>query len=305
MKKADGQLHSERMKRAREALEGLACGDAFGERFFLPPEVAVPMIKQRAIPAPPWFFTDDTMMAISIVAVLQKFGEIDPDYLARDFANRYDSSRGYGPAMHNLLAEIRRGRDWESEAQALFRGQGSFGNGSAMRVAPLGAYFADDLDAIPEQATRSAVTTHCHAEAVAGAVAVSIAAGLASRFRMSDRKCEAREFLEFVHLKTPDSEVRKGLRKAINLPNETSPAKAVFALGNGSLVSCQDTVPFALWCASNYLDNYEEALWITVRGLGDRDTTCAIVGGIVAAYTGAQAIPHEWIESREALPELA
>src|ERR1700751_2066446 len=53
------------------------------------------------------------------------------------------------------------------EAQALFGGQGSFGNGSAMRVATLRAYFADDLDMVVEQAERSAVTTHCHPEAVA------------------------------------------------------------------------------------------------------------------------------------------
>ena len=81
--------------------------------------------------------------------------------------------------------------------------------------------------------------------------------------------------------------------------------KAVFALGNGSLITCQDTVPFTLWCAANYLHNYQEALWATVRGLGDRDTTCAIVGGIVAVYTGVQAFPKEWLESREELPVIS
>jgi ADP-ribosylglycohydrolase len=302
MTKTDGNLHSERMKRAHECLEGLACGDAFGERFFLPPDIAVPMIKRRAVPAPPWFFTDDTMMAISVVAVLEKYGEIDPDYLARDFANRYDSSRGYGPAMHNLLAEIRRGRDWETEAQALFRGQGSFGNGSAMRIAPLGAYFADDLDLIPEQAARSAITTHSHAEAVAGAIAVAFAAGLAFHCKATRREHDAQEFLAQIHAKTPESKVKEGIRKAIELPKETSVEKAVFALGNGTLITCQDTVPFALWCAANYLQNYEEALWATVRGLGDRDTTCAIVGGIVIGYSGVDAVPKEWLESREHLP---
>jgi len=294
-------LHADRMKRALESLEGLACGDAFGERFFLPPDVAVPMISQRATPAPPWFFTDDTMMAISIVSTLEKHAEINSDFLARDFAHRYDSSRGYGPAMHKLLAEIRHGGDWKIEAQALFGGQGSFGNGSAMRVAPLGAYFADDLDSIPEQAARSAVTTHCHGEAVAGATAVALAAGLAFLGKASRGKHDPQDFLEKLHAKTPESKVREGVRKAIELPKGTTVEKAVFALGNGTLVSCQDTVPFTLWCAANYLHSYEEALWATVRGLGDRDTTCAIVGGIVVMYTGVGAIPKEWLESRETL----
>lgn len=104
------------------------------------------------------------MMAISIVSTLEEHGEINQDHLAMSFARNYDSTRGYGPAMHGLLASIRqRGGHWREEVQALFEGQGSFGNGSGMRVAPLGAYFADDLDMVVEQAKRSAVTTHCHA----------------------------------------------------------------------------------------------------------------------------------------------
>ncbi|MEA5594520.1 ADP-ribosylglycohydrolase family protein [Rivularia sp. UHCC 0363] len=62
-------------------------------------------------------------------------------------------------------------------------------------------------------------------------------------------------------------------------------------LGNGTKVSAQDTVPFTLWCAAQHLDNYEEALWLTVSGLGDRDTNCAIVGGIVSLSTGVESIP--------------
>lgn len=298
-------LPTDRMKRARQSLEGLACGDAFGERFFLPPDLARSMIRQKAVPAPPWFFTDDTMMAISIVSTLAKCGEIDPNYLARDFAHRYDSSRGYGPAMHNLLAEIRRGRDWSSEAQALFRGQGSFGNGSAMRVAPLGAYFADDADAIPEQARLSAITTHCHSEAIAGAIAVALAAGLAWRARITGKVPNPRELLESIWDKTPESEVRRGIRKAVELSPSSATEEVAAVLGNGVEVTCQDTVPFALWCSAVYLRNYEEALWATVSGLGDRDTTCAIVGGIVVMYSGLQAIPKEWTESREALPVIA
>jgi ADP-ribosylglycohydrolase len=68
-------------------------------------------------------------------------------------------------------------------------------------------------------------------------------------------------------------------------------------------VSAQDTVPFALWCAARHLSSYEEALWLTVSGLGDRDTTCAIVGGIVATYTGVESISHHWCADREPLPE--
>ena len=60
--------------------------------------------------------------------------------------------------------------------------------------------------------------------------------------------------------------------------------------------------PFALWCAAQHLDSYEEALWLTASGLGDIDTTCAMVGGIVALSTGTECIPRAWRAAREPLP---
>ncbi|EEF61878.1 ADP-ribosylation/crystallin J1 [Pedosphaera parvula Ellin514] len=76
---------------------------------------------------------------------------------------------------------------------------------------------------------------------------------------------------------------------------------AAVTLGNGSQVISSDTVPFTLWCAARYLHDYQEALWTTVAGYGDRDTTCAIVGGIVNLSTDATSIPAEWRDAREPL----
>ena len=136
MPESQKQSRGDRLVRAYQSLAGVCCSDAFGERFFIPKELALTSIDQRSLPAPPWIFTDDTMMAISIVSTLEEHGEIDQDHLVASFARNYDSTRGYGPAMHELLASIRQRRGhWREEAQALFGGQGSFGNGSAMRVA--------------------------------------------------------------------------------------------------------------------------------------------------------------------------
>jgi len=294
---------AERLSRAYCSLEGLSCGDSFGERFFIHPELAVTLIEERSLPAPPWIFTDDTLMAISIVSTLEEHSRIDPDYLAESFAKNYDSGRGYGPSMHKLLAEIRhQPNSWRESARALFGGQGSFGNGSAMRVAPLGAYFADDADRIAEEAALSAETTHCHPEAVAGAVAVALAAAAAWKCRHEGHLLRRAQFLKWISERTPSSEVRRGIERAANLRERTTIDGAVGALGNGKIASCPDTVPFALWSAACHLDSYEEAIWATVRGLGDRDTTCAIVGGIVVMYAGVETIPTEWLAAREPIP---
>jgi ADP-ribosylglycohydrolase len=65
-----------------------------------------------------------------------------------------------------------------------------------------------------------------------------------------------------------------------------------------------DTVPYSLWCAANWLDDFEEAFWQTASGGGDVDTTCAIVGGIIAARS-TETIPQTWIQHREKLPDWA
>ena len=111
------------------------------------------------------------------------------------------------------------------------------------------------------------------------------------------------EFLDSVLPYVPESEVRSRIRQARDMAANASVRFAVSVLGNGVRVSAQDTVPFALWCAAEHLSNYEEALWLTVSGLGDRDTTCAIAGGIVASHTGIAGIPADWLNARERLPE--
>lgn len=296
------KLLSDRLERARCSLEGLSVGDAFGETFFVNPDVVEGLISERALAARQWNYTDDSLMAMSVFSILRQHGLIHQHALARSFAERYDRTRGYGPAMHRLLWEIKCGEDWAERAQNLFEGQGSFGNGAAMRVAPLGAFFADAINEAVEQASLSAVVTHAHEEAVAGTIATAAAAAVAWQSRSAGIPPNRPEFLDLILPWVPESEVRSKIRQARDMSAETSVRFAASVLGNGTRVSAQDTVPFALWCAGERLNSYEEALWLTVSGLGDRDTTCAIVGGIVASYTGTEDIPQEWVRARESLP---
>ena len=80
--------------------------------------------------------------------VLKSHGFIEQDALAKRFARRFerDPERGYGKMTRIQMREIMAGAKWRDTAANAFGGQGSMGNGSAMRVAPLGAYFADDLE---------------------------------------------------------------------------------------------------------------------------------------------------------------
>jgi ADP-ribosylglycohydrolase len=166
------------------AMHGLALGDAFGETwFFHAAEVLDTALAERRLGPGPWPWTDDTAMALSLLEILLRYGHVDQDALATAFADSYakDPNRSYGPSMHRVLREIGAGRDWAAVTRGQFDGMGSWGNGAAMRVAPLGAWFAGDLDTVVTEAARSAAVTHAHPEAVAGAVAVAVAAANSSR----------------------------------------------------------------------------------------------------------------------------
>jgi ADP-ribosylglycohydrolase len=293
--------HAARMARARLSLEGLSLGDAFGERFFVPDRALRYLLDGRTLPGPPWLCTDDTVMALSIVEVLELRGEIDPDLLARAFAAKYlaDPERGYGVGAHRILRRISEGEDWRRVAVEAFGGAGSLGNGGAMRAAPIGAYYEGDAARAAEQARRSAEVTHAHPEGQAGAMAVAAAAACAAQVR------DGKDLLDAALEHTPDGETRRGLLAARQLPFERPVEIAVHALGNGSRVTSPDTVPFALWSAARRPGSFVEAMWQTVAGLGDRDTTCAIVGGIVILAPGGAVIPAEWLASRESLERLA
>lgn len=293
--------HAERMERARLSLEGLAIGDALGEMQAYHCELARERIDD-GLHAGPWFHTDDTEMALSIYETLRARGRIEPDELALRFAERFrrDPDRGYGSMARQILHKILAGVPWQAAARGAFGGTGSMGNGSAMRVAPLGAYFAEDLDTcLYGEAALSAGVTHAHREGIAGAVAVAVAAAMAWRLRGKPKDEAAAALMETVHARTPDGETRTGLARALKLPFTTHPRAAARVLGNGSQVTVPDTVPFVIWSAARRLDDYREAFIDTVTGDGDCDTNCAMVGGIVALYAGRDSIPEEWRAARE------
>ena len=98
--------------------------------------------------------------------------------------------------------------------------------------------------------------------------------------------------------------MRAGVERAMRLLGVTV-AEAAYELGNGSQVLAQDTVPFALWTAVTHLHDFPAAIRACAEAGGDVDTTGAIVGGIVASYTGRDGIPGEWLAHREPLPDCA
>ena len=298
---SDSTEHSVRSQRARLALDGLSIGDGFGQRFFFP--WVVESATRDNLPEGPWHYTDDTEMAIGIVQILERHGSINEDELAVRLAARYanDPNRGYGGGAHELLRQIAEGRPWRTASSELFEGQGSFGNGGAMRSAPIGAWFADDIDATIDNAKRSAEVTHAHIEGQAGAIAVALAAGWAWRWNESGRTESPLEMLSWTARHLPECELRCSVERVATRSSDDWAFDIAREFGCGEQVTALDTVAYCLWLAASQLDDYCEALWTAARVGGDVDTTCAIVGGIVSLAVGMKEIPQQWRDHREPL----
>ncbi len=278
-----------RLALARQSLAGLSVGDALGAQHFVTP------VDITAPPPGPWPWTDDTEEACCLVATLAD-GDFDRDTFAELLGRHHDPYRGYGPGAVVMLRQIREGLPWPIAAAAAFDGQGSSGNGAAMRAAPLGAWHADSLARAAIQGARAAEVTHAHPEGIAGAVAVTVAAAVATAGRLDGQRPP---LLRAVAAHTPAGRVHDGLIEATGLADA---GHAAYALGTGTRAMAQDTVPFALWVADHYLADYPGALAACIAAGGDVDTTCAIAGGVVAAYTGLDGIPAAWRSAREPLP---
>lgn len=289
----------DRIYYAKRALDGVALGDCFGQTFFVADEIARQRISDREILNKQWRFTDDTVMAIGIYCVLEKYGEINQDELARIFAENYalDWHRGYGGMAHSILSSIGEGQDWRKVSSEVFDGTGSMGNGAAMRVAPIGAYFADDMDKVLYNARASAEITHAHIEGIAGAMAVATASALLLNKKLGHYSGEGKIFLHDVADRLPESDTKNKILSALSIEKDSSIDAVVSMLGNGMKLTAQDTVPFCLWCAAYFYTSLEEALWTAVSALGDRDTICAMVGGMVSLF--ADDVPQQWLNNME------
>lgn len=208
-------------------------------------------------------FTDDTVLTVATAHALLE----ETDYAAayRGFGRRYPDA-GYGGWFRRWM--------WDDEAE----GYGSFGNGSAMRVSPIGWAF-DEPDAVLRAARLSAEATHGHPEGVKGAQAVALAVLLA---RTGASKSAIRAEL--------------ARRFEYDLDRSIESIRPDYHFD----VTCQGSVPEALIAFLESSD-WEHAVRLAVSLGGDADTQACIAGSVAEAFYGG--VPAEILAAtRKRLP---
>jgi poly(ADP-ribose) glycohydrolase ARH3 len=287
-------------------LLGSAVGDAVGELAFHFPqkESLCSQIKQLH----QLRYTDDTAMAIGIAeSIIEKKG-IDQEHLGNTFRDNFHREpwRGYAlgpPTVFSLAMQL--GLTYSQAAQRLFNGRGSFGNGAAMRVAPVGLIFHHSPH-LYEQACETARITHAHPVGMDGAAIQALCVAQAVRLD-SKAQFQVEGFMKGLIKAARTKEIGDKMRLVRQLLGEdVATEEAVIQLGR--TVSVQESMPFALYAFLRHPKMFEECLFCAVLNGGDRDTLGAMACAISGAYLGIEAIPLQWrdkLENRTYLESLA
>lgn len=243
----------------------------------------------------PGQFTDDTQLSLEVATSLIRHGDFNPDDLAARYVDWIVSgrARGYGKTTLMAVQNLQAGKSYKESGIA-----GSFGNGTAMRAAPFGVFFRDDLKKLIEVVKIDSAITHASEDAEAGALAIALATAYAVNHDIEN-------LLQKISVHLPDSKVKNTVSSLGALIDNTTitPEEALRVLGTRPDV--RQTVPAALYCFLKF-DNYYDAVVASILAGGDCDTTAAIVGAMFGGLHGIQAIPP-WlfsVEDFELLVEL-
>ncbi len=272
---------------------GLALGDALGAPFEGAGVADAGQVWAAAKHSSHLRYTDDTHMAIGSAESLIACRGFDGRHMTERFINNFDHEpwRGYGPGPPRIFIKIKEGASWDRAAEDIYPG-GSFGNGSAMRVAPIGLFFYRNLEKLKEVARLQSRITHTHPLGQEGASLQALAVALAAGTTMS-----ACEILTQLKGHATEKTYRRKLED-IEALLDTSPSREVaIRLGNG--VEAFNSVPTAIFCFLRHPDSFEDAVLEAVSLGGDADTIACMAGAISGARMGLAAIPGEWISKLE------
>jgi poly(ADP-ribose) glycohydrolase ARH3 len=245
-------------------------------------------------------YTDDTDMTLALAESLIQRGKVDPEDIAKQFSLSCDLTRGYAAGTIDAILALRAGLRWDQVARIVFE-NGSFGNGAAMRVSPVGLFYHHDLDALQEAAVKQANITHVHPLGHWGAVMQACSVGLA--VTQSPKEPFKGEVV-IVHLREVlwrgPIEYIKALNKIEEMLGQRKKLGArevVQSLGNG--VEAHFSVPSACYVAIAHSPDFCDAVRAAISLGGDTDTIAGMVGAIVGAHAGEKGLPVEWIEQLE------
>jgi poly(ADP-ribose) glycohydrolase ARH3 len=236
-------------------------------------------------------YTDDTEMTLALATSLVERGTADAEDTSLKYAEFYESRRGYGATAHRVMGALLNGADYRKTGRIEFP-NGSFGNGGAMRIAPVGLAYRHASDDVLHQAVEAALLcTHIHPEAIDGAFIQAKA--IATLATSDPNGFNRRQFLETLLGHSTVFVVQRKLEILLEQPDEgVSDDEVIYTVGNG--IRTSEAVASSLWAFLRYGDRPEECVIRAVNFGGDTDTIGAMVGAQLGSLYGSEWIPSRW-----------
>ena len=276
---------------------GAAVGDAVGAFFEGKRKVSVEEILNTIRKVSKLRYTDDTQMTIGLAESIIRSEGVDAEDLVKTFIRNFDPSRGYGWGTSTILRKVSLGGDWRVLSRKIFGGVGSFGNGAAMRVSPVGLFYYDDSDKLREAAQLSSLITHSNPLGVEGAIIQAFTVSMAVKAKPGDG-INRMGFLDSLLTETRSVVFRSRIESIKDLlVKEPSRSDVIEVLGNS--VESYNSVPTAIYMFLKESENFSEAVLNAICLGGDTDTIASMVGASSGAYLGLESIPKEWVEKLE------
>jgi len=281
----------------RGGMIGSALGDAIGElafRYRTKDELCAQVRQVDELR-----YTDDTAMSIGLAESILAKGDLDQQALGDTFRRNFlgEPWRGYASGPPTIFSVVERyGITYREAAKSLFGGEGSLGNGAAMRIAPVGLFFSNSPE-LYEKACLSASVTHAHPVGMDGAAIQAKTISLAVRVDPKELFSPT-AFIDTLigFAKTP--EIKEKMQLVRRLRSEkAAPSRAAEQLGQ--TVAIHESMPFALFSFLRHPKSFEDCLFCAILNGGDRDTMGAMACAISGAYVGIDAIPQDWIQKLE------
>lgn len=236
-------------------------------------------------------WSDDTQMAICVAKSLVECSVYSPVHAAAAYVEWYKSGdhRGIGKATKEAMDRLIRGHHWNGSGV-----EHAQGNGTAMRIAPLGLFYCNSILTVCDMARVDACITHRSVEAQEGSVAVALAVALLAK-RSVEKSQLLTPVVNLLHSGEDQTTlVESRLLDLRSFLQEPKDVKAVMSWaidkGTGAIVS--QSVPAAFLCFLS-TSNFRDAVELAVRLGGDTDTIAAITGALAGTHYGtAQVAPY-------------
>lgn len=298
-------------------LVGCAIGDALGNPFEMKPAASPQLTRWDGLfkaggtfwKGQPGQYTDDTLMSIALSSSLIQHNGFDPEAVAAEYLAWYETgnTRGIGTTTAAAMMNLKLGATWqESGLIHTMDGLPAGGNGTAMRAAPIGLAYRNNLNKLLEVSMLDASITHNSDEPKLGSIAVALGTALLSFGDVPAIRGSSLGVLPgVIHVLSSDNSILVDkMRLAYShYQKGTAPSRALAEIGSSGYVP--ETVASAFYCLA-VTDNFKDCVVMAVKAGGDTDTTAAVAGALAGTYYGLEGIPQEYlaVENFELLQNL-